>query len=102
MSARQRAKAEELGVGVRTVQRWLAAFQTEGPAGLLDGRHFRETDPLRGLDQALGRHLPGGARRARLRQPPGRRHTPDYLLLAGPGALAHALDRMRPLSPRAA
>ena len=51
MSERQRAKAEELGVAVRTVQRWLAAFQTDGPAGLLDGRHFREADPLRGLDQ---------------------------------------------------
>ncbi len=51
MSERQQAKADELGVGVRTVQRWLAAFQADGPAGLLDGRHFREADPLRGLDQ---------------------------------------------------
>ena len=51
VSERQRAKADELGVGVRTVQRWLAAFQADGPAGLLDGRHFREADPLRGLDQ---------------------------------------------------
>ena len=51
VSERQQAKADELGVGVRTVQRWLAAFQADGPAGLLDGRHFREADPLRGLDQ---------------------------------------------------
>lgn len=51
MSERQRSKADELGVGVRTLQRWLAAFQIDGPAGLADGRHLRQTDPLRGLDQ---------------------------------------------------
>jgi len=51
MADRQRAKADELGVGVRTVQRWLAAFQADGPAGLVDGRQCRATDPLRGVDQ---------------------------------------------------
>lgn len=51
MLERQQAKAAELGVGVRTVQRWLAAFAADGPAGLVDGRHQREVDPLRGLDQ---------------------------------------------------
>ncbi len=51
MAERQAAKADELGVGVRTVQRWLAGYQSDGPAGLVDGRSHRETDPLRGLDQ---------------------------------------------------
>lgn len=68
---RQQAKAVELGVGVRTVQRWLAAFATDGPAGLVDGRHHRESDPLRGLDQrwidtcraVLGEHADEGGER---------------------------------------
>lgn len=51
MADRQKAKAQELGVGVRTVQRWLAAFQADGPAGLIDGRGQQDKDPLRGLDQ---------------------------------------------------
>ncbi|MDQ6948814.1 MAG: Mu transposase C-terminal domain-containing protein, partial [Actinomycetota bacterium] len=51
ISDRQDAKANELGIGVRTIQRWFARFVAEGPAGLIDGRHFRATDPLHGLDQ---------------------------------------------------
>lgn len=48
---RQQAKADEVGVGLRTVQRWLAAYAVDGPAGLIDSRHHRELDPLRGVDQ---------------------------------------------------
>jgi len=48
---RQHAKADEIGVGLRTVQRWLAAYAVYGPAGLVDSRHHRELNPLRGVDE---------------------------------------------------
>ena len=51
MAERQQAKAGELGVGLRSVQRWMARYQAEGPAGLVDARGQQEKDPLRGLDQ---------------------------------------------------
>ena len=47
---RYRAKAAELGVGVTTLRRWTSAFEAEGEAGLIDARHQRASDPLRGID----------------------------------------------------
>ena len=48
---RYQAKAAELGVSRRTVQRWAAALQDSGPAGLADGRSQRGADPLGGVDE---------------------------------------------------
>ena len=47
---RYRSKADELGVGVTTVRRWVRAFQCDGEAGLIDARQQRSSDPLRGID----------------------------------------------------
>ena len=47
---RYRAKAEELAVGLTTVRRWVQAFQQDGEAGLVDARHQRVSNPLRGID----------------------------------------------------
>lgn len=47
---RYEAKAAELGIGVRTLRRWVAAFQSDGPAGLIDGRETRRRDPLGRVD----------------------------------------------------
>ena len=47
---RYRAKAQELSVGVTTVRRWVRSFELDGEAGLIDGRHQRASDPLRGID----------------------------------------------------
>ena len=47
---RYRAKAAELGVGLRTVERWVAAVREAGPIGLIDGRSVRPIDPLFGVD----------------------------------------------------
>jgi len=51
LTERYRAKAEELGVGVATVRRWVSRFRHDGPAGLLDRRAQRPADPLAGVDQ---------------------------------------------------
>ena len=48
---RYQAKATELGVTVRTLQRWVAALQESGPAGVADGRSQRAADPLGGVDE---------------------------------------------------
>jgi transposase InsO family protein len=48
---RYRAKAAELGVSMRTVQRWAAALRESGPAGVADGRSQRAADPLGGVDE---------------------------------------------------
>jgi len=48
---RYQAKAAELGVSARTVQRWVAALQESGPAGIADGRIQRAADPLGGVDE---------------------------------------------------
>lgn len=45
------AKAAELGVSRRTVQRWAAALQDSGSAGIADGRSQRAADPLGGVDE---------------------------------------------------
>jgi len=47
---RYRAKAEELDVGLATVRRWVAAYERDGEAGLIDARHHRTREPLRGID----------------------------------------------------
>ena len=41
LKARYRAKAEELGVGERTVERWAMAYRQSGEAGLVDTRALR-------------------------------------------------------------
>ncbi|HET9966636.1 MAG TPA: hypothetical protein VFQ68_00285, partial [Streptosporangiaceae bacterium] len=48
---RYQAKAADLGISVRTVQRWVAALQESGPAGVVDGRSLRGADPLGGVDE---------------------------------------------------
>lgn len=47
---RYQAKALELRVPARTLRRWAAAFERDGEAGLVDARHYRAKDPLRGID----------------------------------------------------
>lgn len=47
---RYRAKAEELNMGGATIRRWVAAYEIDGEAGLVDARHHRAKDPLRGID----------------------------------------------------
>ena len=47
---RYRAKAAELGVGVTSLRRWASAFEPDGEAGLIDARHQRASEPLRGID----------------------------------------------------
>lgn len=49
--ARYRAKAAELGVTVRTLERWVAALRASGPAGIADGRSQRAAEPLGGVDE---------------------------------------------------
>jgi transposase InsO family protein len=41
LKARYRAKARELGVGVRTVERWVTSYRECGEAGLVDTRTLR-------------------------------------------------------------
>lgn len=47
---RYAAKSEELGVGLSTLRRWVAAYQEQDAAGLLDLRRHRRADPLRHVD----------------------------------------------------
>ena len=51
LTDRYEAKARELGIGVATVRRWVGRFRQDGPAGLLDRRAQRSSDPLAGIDQ---------------------------------------------------
>lgn len=44
-------KATELGVSVRTLERWVAAARRDGPLGMLDRRGLRTIAPLRGIDE---------------------------------------------------
>jgi transposase InsO family protein len=50
MLARYQAKARELGIGVSTLRRWVARFDQDGPAGLIDERWRRRRDPLSRVD----------------------------------------------------
>jgi transposase InsO family protein len=50
LADRYAAKATELGVTVRTLQRWVTGLRERGPAGVIDGRHLRVADPLGGVD----------------------------------------------------
>jgi len=45
------AKADELGIGQSTLRRWVAAYNAQDVAGLVDLRHHRSSDPLRHVDQ---------------------------------------------------
>ncbi len=64
--ARYQAKAAELGVSVMTVRRWVTAFASDGPAGLLRNPSGRGAGPLgrtdpRWVDMAravLAEHVP--------------------------------------------
>jgi hypothetical protein len=47
---RYQAKAAEMQVGVRTVERWAARLERNGPAGLADERHLRRRGPQGGAD----------------------------------------------------
>ena len=47
---RYRAKADELNIGVATIRRWVAAYEIDAEAGLVDTRRHRAKDPLRGID----------------------------------------------------
>jgi transposase InsO family protein len=51
LTERYQAKADELGVGIATIRRWVGRFIAEGPAGLVDRRGTREADPLSGIAQ---------------------------------------------------
>jgi transposase InsO family protein len=51
LAARYQAKSAELGVSVRTLERWVAALRDSGPAGIADGRSQRGADPLGGADE---------------------------------------------------
>lgn len=51
LAARYKAKGAELGVSVRTLERWVAALREAGPAGIADGRSQRGADPLGGVDE---------------------------------------------------
>ncbi|EHR53441.1 transposase InsO family protein [Saccharomonospora amisosensis] len=48
---RYAAKAAELGVTMRTLERWVAAFREAGPVGLVDHRGTRMADPVGGVDE---------------------------------------------------
>jgi len=48
--ARYQAKAAELGIGMRTLRRWVAEFEADGPAGLVDERWRRRRTALSGVD----------------------------------------------------
>jgi transposase InsO family protein len=48
--ARYAAKAAELGVGISTIRRWVAAYEDKGPEALADRRAQRPQDPLGGAD----------------------------------------------------
>ena len=50
LTARYEAKANELGVGVASVRRWVRRFRQDGTAGLLDRRGQRTAGPLAGID----------------------------------------------------
>jgi transposase InsO family protein len=62
---RYAAKAIEIGVTVRTLERWVAGLRRHGPLGVIDGRHVRMVDHLRGVDErwlatcrtVLGEHV---------------------------------------------
>ncbi|MEV7092702.1 transposase [Amycolatopsis sp. NPDC051045] len=50
-TSRYKAKAVELGVGVRTLQRWVADFRQNGEAGLAPKRDRAASRPLGRVDQ---------------------------------------------------
>ncbi|ORL77180.1 hypothetical protein A5N71_15555 [Prescottella equi] len=50
MTARCKAKAQELGISDKTVSHWAAEYRKDGPAALIDHRGTRAHGPLAGLD----------------------------------------------------
>ena len=54
LMSRYRAKAAELGVGERTIRRWVQVFEVEGESGLVRVRHVGAAD-AGGLGRADGR-----------------------------------------------
>lgn len=51
LAERYQAKATELGVTARTVERWVAAVRSSGPLGLADRRWLSRSGPLAGVDE---------------------------------------------------
>ncbi|MHB1771914.1 MAG: transposase [Acidimicrobiales bacterium] len=51
LGGRYEAKAADLGVTVRTLERWVAAVREAGPVGLVDRRSLRSVDPFAGVDE---------------------------------------------------
>jgi transposase InsO family protein len=51
LADRYEVKAAELGVTVRTLERWVAAVREAGPVGLVDRRSLRSADPFAGVDE---------------------------------------------------
>ncbi|WP_169304063.1 helix-turn-helix domain-containing protein [Arthrobacter sp. CAU 1506] len=50
LGARERLKADELGVSLRTVQRWVSGYRRSGPAGIMDRRGSRVASVYGNLD----------------------------------------------------
>jgi hypothetical protein len=50
LTARYKAKADALGLSIRTVKQWVADFRSHGEAGLVNPRTIR-TQPLPGIDE---------------------------------------------------
>ena len=53
-SSGTRPRPPSCGVGVRTIRRWAAALERDGPAGLVDDRWRRCQAPLAGADDRAG------------------------------------------------
>jgi hypothetical protein len=51
LADRYEAKATELGVTVRTLERWVAGVREAGPVGLVDRRSLRSADLFAGVDE---------------------------------------------------
>lgn len=51
LAERYQVKAAELGVTVRTLERWVAAVRSSGPLGLADRRWLCRSGPLAGVDE---------------------------------------------------
>jgi transposase InsO family protein len=84
MLHRYQAKAAELGIGVRTLRRWAASLDRDGPAGLVDARRLRRRAPESKSTPAFGNAKAGREIAGRPATPHGRLRATrpgEYLLL---------------------